>query len=132
MLRKNIGSGSVPMSNVSALCIHGLFILIRSSQWVVSRAWPLVKAWSTLVEGGKEWYRLPVKLTLELVLANQKQNKLLCLWTIQLTKWAVKVPYLLLLKCSMVKVNGVLPGRTKCLSKTPLPGFSFYETSLHF
>ena len=42
----------------------------------------------------------PGKLTLELVLANQK-NKLLCLWTIQLTKWASKVPYLLLLKCSM-------------------------------
>ena len=38
----------------------------------------------------------PGKLTLELVLANQKQNKLLCLWTIQLTKWAGKVPYLLL------------------------------------
>ena len=59
-----------------------------------------VDAWSTLVEGGKERYRPPGKLTLELVHANQ--NKLLCLWTMQLTKWAGKVPYLLLLKCSMV------------------------------
>ena len=33
-------------------------------------------AWSTLVEGGKERFRPPGKLTLELVLANQKQNKL--------------------------------------------------------
>ena len=33
--------------------------------------------WSTLVEGGKEQYRPPGILTLELVLANQK-NKLLC------------------------------------------------------
>ena len=48
--------------------------------------------WSTLVEGGMERYRPPGKLTLELVLANQ--NKLLCLWTMQLTKWAGKVPYL--------------------------------------
>ena len=48
-------------------------------------------------KGGKERCRPPGKLTLELVLANQKQNKLLCLWTIQLTKWAGKVPYLLLL-----------------------------------
>ena len=52
------------------------------------------------MEQGKERYRPPGKLTLELVLANQ--NKInLCLWTIQLTKWAGKVPYLLLLKCSM-------------------------------
>ena len=70
---------------------------------------PIVKhvwndAWSTLVEGGKERYRPPGKLTLELVHANQ--NKLLCLWTMQLTKWAGKVPYLLLLKCSM---NGPIP-----------------------
>ena len=57
--------------------------------------------WRTLVEGGKERYRPPGKLTLELVHANQ--NKLLCLWTMQLTKWAGKVPYLLLLKCSMDK-----------------------------
>ena len=35
------------------------------------------KPWSTLVEEGKERYRPPGKLTLELVLANQ--NKLLCL-----------------------------------------------------
>ena len=49
-------------------------------------------SWSTLVEGGKELYRPPGKLTLELVLANQKQNKLLCLWTMQLTKWSGKVP----------------------------------------
>ena len=55
--------------------------------------------WSTLVEGGKERYRPPGKLTLELVHANQ--NKLLCLWTMQLTKWAGKVPYLLILNCSM-------------------------------
>ena len=61
------------------------------------------RACSTLAEGGKEQYRPPGKLTLELVLANQKQNKLLCLWTMQLTKWASKVPYLLLLKCSMAK-----------------------------
>ena len=63
-----------------------------------------VEPWSTLVEGGKEQYRPPGKLTLELVLANQKQNKLLCLWTMQLTKWGCKVPYLLLLKCSMVEL----------------------------
>ena len=54
------------------------------------------QTWSTLVEGGKERYRPPGKLTLELVLANQK-NKLLCIWTMQLTKWAGKVPYLFLL-----------------------------------
>ena len=36
-------------------------------------------SWSTLVEGGKERYLPPGKLTSELVLANQKQNKLLCL-----------------------------------------------------
>ena len=42
---------------------------------------PLCSTWSTLVEGGKEGYRPPGKLTLELVLANKKQNKLLCLWT---------------------------------------------------
>ena len=29
--------------------------------------------WSTLVEGGKEWYWPPGKLTLELVLANQNK-----------------------------------------------------------
>ena len=51
-----------------------------------------------IVEGGKERCWPPGKLTLEMVLANQKQNKLLCLWTMQLTKWAGKVPYLLLLK----------------------------------
>ena len=72
---------------------------------------PIVKhvwndAWSTLVEGGKERYWPPGKLTLELVLANQ--NKLLCLWTMQLTKWAGKVPYLLLLKCSMNDAMSVL------------------------
>ena len=61
--------------------------------------------WSTLVEGGKEWYWPPGKLTLELVLANQK--KLLCLRTMQLTKWAGKVPYLLLLKCSMEHHIGI-------------------------
>ena len=33
------------------------------------------------------------------MLANHKQNKLFCSWTMQLTKWAGKVPYLLLLKC---------------------------------
>ena len=31
------------------------------------------RPWSTLVEGGKERYRPPGKLTLELVLANQKK-----------------------------------------------------------
>ena len=30
-------------------------------------------AWRTLVEGGKEWYRPHGKLTLELVLANEKK-----------------------------------------------------------
>ena len=58
-------------------------------------------SWSTLVEGGKERYRPPGKLTLELVLANQNKINFKCLWTIQLTKWAGKVPYVLLLKCSM-------------------------------
>ena len=73
----------------------------KDTQFYFGYKW-WVMSWSTLVEGGKEWYRPPGKLTLELVLANQKQNKLLCLWTMQLTKWAGKVPYLLLLKCSIV------------------------------
>ena len=47
----------------------------------------LYQLWSTLVEGGKERYLPPGKLTLELVHSNKK-NKLLCLWTMQLTKWA--------------------------------------------
>ena len=47
----------------------------------------LCSTWSTLVEGGKEGYRPPGKLTLELVLANKKQNKHLCLWTRQLTSF---------------------------------------------
>ena len=34
---------------------------------------PMVQPWSTLVEGGKERYRPPGKLTLELVLANQNK-----------------------------------------------------------
>ena len=65
------------------------------------------------LQGGKERYRTPGKLTLELVLANQ--NKLLCLWTIQLTKWAGKVPYLLLLKCSMDQLKRNQFARTELL-----------------
>ena len=63
-----------------------------------------------LVERAEEQYQFPGKLTLELVLANQKQNKLLCLWTMQLTKWAGKVPYLLLLKCFMDKSEKAIKG----------------------
>ena len=70
--------------------------------------------WSTLVEGGMERYRSPGKLTLELVLANQ--NKLLCLWTMQLTKWAGKVPYLLLLKCSMPELIFLIKASSLSLS----------------
>ena len=76
-------------------------MILRFREGWATTATATAGAWSTLVEGGKERYRPPGKLTLELVLANHKQNKLLCLWTVQLTKWAGNVPYLLLLKCSM-------------------------------
>ena len=78
-----------------------IFGLLLSEHLLIETFYKLPNPWSTLVEGGKERYQPLGKLTLELVLANQKQNKILCLWTMQLTKWAGKVPYLLLLKCSM-------------------------------
>ena len=96
--------------------------------WYFSAADPIgtrTNAWSTLVETGKERYQPPDKLTLELVLANQKQNKLLCLWTMQLTKWAGKVPYLLLLKCSMTNALGLV-----CCNSCDLLWVELHQRSL--
>ena len=74
------------------------------------------KTWSTLVDGGKERYQPPGKLTLEMVLANQNKINFYIYGLCSLPSGPVRF-----LTCSMTKIFKLISGDTSMITtSTPV------------